>query len=107
MTAELPGLLVFRWEANDSPARLVGRDEDGPGHGMAAYNHPEAVTEATLAKVERAAAEMGYLRGSRVVRCRAELPRADGLGVFLMPPFARPPSAPGPELAPLRARGSA
>jgi hypothetical protein len=35
MTAELPGLLLFRWEANDSWARLVGRGEDGPGRGMA------------------------------------------------------------------------
>jgi hypothetical protein len=41
------------------------------------------------------------------VQYRAELPRADGDGAFLMPLFARPPSALGPELARLRARGSA
>jgi hypothetical protein len=63
-----------------------------------AYNHPEAVTEVTLAKVERAAAELGYVREGLPGGVSAHW-RRNGFTTWLFRPAATgwyPPKAPQP-----------
>jgi integrase len=63
-----------------------------------AYNRPEAVTEATLAKVERAAAELGYVRGRSSDGVSAHW-RRNGFTTWLFRPAATgwyPAKAPQP-----------
>ena len=51
------------------------------------YNHPEAITEATRAKVERAAADLGYVRGCTSAEVSAHW-RRNGFTTWLFRPAA-------------------
>lgn len=62
------------------------------------YNHPEAVTDATRAKVEQAAADLGYLRGFQGGQLSAHW-RRNGFTTWLFRPAATgwyPAKAPQP-----------